>query len=232
MKTNREFVSRVIGELRTLSKDSHISRRLVLSTGKDKARFLMAQKLDEMTLFREDGIISNIECFELENVPSISCGVMEFKLCKSVMRSVKEIPEGLFGKNGAGILSVTNIDGSDIFRYISPREFINLSKRKYVLSKDKYYTIKDRKIVLPDSEVEVVTLSMFALDKSQLDEVSSCCDEQAKCKTVWDYEFVCPDRFYDLVARDTLQELASIYRTSIVDENPNMDENQKSQTTA
>ena len=191
----------------------------------------MAQKLDELTLFREDGILSSIECFALENVPTINCGIVEFKLCKSVMRSVKKIPEGIFGKNGAGILSVTTIDNGEILKYISPREFINLQKRKYVINRHKFYTIKDGHLFLPDSEIEMVNITMFALDKSEVEDVSECCETKTECKVIWDYEFVCPDRFYDLVARDTLQELASIYRTSIVDENPNMDENQKSQTT-
>ena len=57
MKTNEEFVSRVINNLKGVSKDGHVSRRFILGIGNDKARFLMAQKLDEMTLFREEGII-------------------------------------------------------------------------------------------------------------------------------------------------------------------------------
>ena len=73
MKTNAEFVSRIIGDLKGLTKDGRISRRLVLSIGQDKAKFLMSQKLDELTLFREDGIISTITCFEMENVPIIEC---------------------------------------------------------------------------------------------------------------------------------------------------------------
>lgn len=231
MKTNREFVSRAIGELRLISKDNHVSRRLVLSIGRDKASMLMIQKLDEMTLFKEDGIISYIDCFDLENVPTISCGIYEFKFCKSVMKSVKKLPIGIFGKNGSGILMVSTIDGLEVFQYISPRGFANLQKRKFLINKDKYYTIKDGYLFLPDSEIETVTLSMFALDKSEIDKVSSCCEPEQKCKTKWEYEFVCPQRFFDVVARDTAQELAGIYRTAVVDENPNMDENQKSKTT-
>lgn len=192
----------------------------------------MAQKLDELTLFREDGILSNIDCYALKNIPSIDCGIMSFKLCKSVMKSEKKLPEGVFGKNGSGILLVSSVDGSQKFDYISSRDFINNTKRKYIINKNNYYTIKDGYLYLPDSEVELVNITMFAMDKSEIDAVSECCDEQSKCKTKWEYEFVCPDRFEDLVARDTLQELASIYRSSIVDENPNMDENQKSKTTA
>lgn len=192
----------------------------------------MSQKLDEMTLFREDGILSNIECFPLVNVPSVSCGCVEFKLCKSVMKSVKKIPEGLFGKNGAGIVLVSSVDGSQRFDYISPRNFLGLSKRKYTINTTNYYTIKDGYLLLPDSEVEIVSVSMFTLNKWEVVEASGCASKEDLCKSRWDYEFVCPDRFLDLVHRETLQEVASIYRTSVIDENPNLDENQKTQTEA
>jgi hypothetical protein len=56
------------------------------------------------------------------------------------------------------------------------------------------------------------------------------CNPIKECKSVWDQEFICPDRFLDLVIKDTLSEIASIYRTSIEDANPNLDINQKSQT--
>jgi hypothetical protein len=230
--TNREFVSRVVNNLKALNKDDHISRRFILHTGKVKSAFLMSQKLDEMTLFREDGILSNIKCFPMENVKSIDCCVAEFKYCRSVMQSVSKIPDGIFGKNGAGIVMVTTIDGSQKLDYISPRAYIDLKKRKYVINKNNYYTIADGRLILPDSEFEMLNISMFTLNKWEIDEVSDCSDEATVCKSRWDYEFVCPDRFLDLVAKDTLQEIASIYRTSIADENPNMDENQKTQTEA
>ncbi len=231
MQTNREFVSRVVNNLKAITKDDHISRRFILNTGKIKAAFLMSQKLDEMTLFREDGILSHIECFPLENIKTIDCCVVEFRYCRSVMQSINKIPEGIFGKNGSGILLVSSIDGEKRFDYISPRGYIDLQKRKYVINKNSYYTIKDGRIILPDSEVEMVNVTMFMLNKWELQEVSECCDTSTKCKSRWDYEFVCPDRFLDLVAKDTLQEIASIYRTSVQDENPNLDSNQKTQTT-
>ena len=228
--TNKEFVSRVVNNLKALTKDDHISRRFILHTGKVKATFLMSQKLDEMTLFREDGILSVIKCFSLENIKSINCCAVEFRYCRSVMQSKEKLPKGIFGKNGSGIVMVSTIDDSKRFDYISPRGYIDLKKRKYVKNANNYYTIVDGRLILPDSEVEKVNVTLFALDKWEVDALSQCCSDETECKSRWDYEFVCPDRFLDLVAKDTLQEIASIYRTSVIDENPNMDENQKTQT--
>lgn len=231
MKTNTEFVSRVAGELKALTKDGRISRRLILSAGQDKARFLMGQKLDEMTLFREDGIISTIHCFELETVAAVECDIVDLRHCKSVMKSIKKIPEGIFGKNGSGILYVYTVDESQKFEYTNPRRYKDIKLIRHLRQIGNYYTIKNGYLYLPDSEVEVVGIQMIALFKYQANEASSCCETNQKCQSYWDYEFMCPDRFYDLVVKDTLTELANIYRTSVEDSNPNLDVNQKGKTT-
>ena len=147
------------------------------------------------------------------------------------MKSVKKIPEGLFGKNGSGIILVTTADSSQVVDPISPRGFINLQNRKHARNKTNYYTIQNGYLYLPNSEVELVNIDMFALKKEEVEERSECCETKTVCKSYWKLEFVCPDRFYDLVVKDTLQEVASIYRTSVEDTNPNLDENSKGKTT-
>jgi hypothetical protein len=90
MITNNEFVSRVVNNLKAITKDGHISKRFFLSIGKIKAMFLIAQKLDEMTLFREDDIIVTIPCFEMQSVDSKSCDVFEFRSCQRVIENPRE----------------------------------------------------------------------------------------------------------------------------------------------
>lgn len=229
MITNNEFVSRIVNNIKALSKDDHISKRFILNIGRTKTRFLVSQKLDEMTMFKEEGVITSVPCVELEKVEAKLCGIFEFNLCRDVMKSKCKLPEGVFGKNGSGIVSVTNVEELEDYDYITPNRFADLRKRKYSRDTSRYYYIKDGYLYLPNSTNELVEVRMITLDKSKAAECSSCmeCD----CKSVWDYEFVCPDRFLDLVVKDTLQEIASIYRTSITDANPNMDQNQKSETT-
>lgn len=231
MRTNREFVSRISNDLKALTKDGRITRRHILAIGQDKAKFLLAQKLDELTLFREEDLSQHINCFELENLSSIECDIIEFRNCRSVMKSVKELPEGLFGKKGSGIISVTSIDGSIVFHPTNERAFRNIQRLKHTRDLSSYYLIKNKHLYLPNSEVEVVNIHMIATKRYQEKDASACCDKVLDCKSFWDYEFVCPDRFFDLVVRDTLTELANIYRTSVEDSNPNLDVNQKGKTT-
>ena len=229
MITNNEFVSRVVNNLKALTKDDHISKRFILRTGRTKAKFLMSQKLDELTMFREEDCITTVSCFELERVDHKTCDIFEFRLCNKLMKSKHKLPEGFFGKNGAGIVSVTPVDEHTRYNFISPNQYIDLKKRKYARDTTKYYYIKDGYLYLPDSTVELVDLRLFTVYRHEA--LSLCgCNPSKTCKSVWDQEFICPDRFLDLIIKDTMNELATIYRTSVKDENPNLDSNQKTQT--
>jgi len=233
MRTNGEFVSRVVNGLKALSKDGRISKRFVLFTGWDKARFLISQKLDEMTMFREEGLITDIPCVSLDKIDAKYCDIFEFRLCTTLMKSSKPLPEGVFGKNGNSILSVTNVDGTKYYTYMDPKKFAALSKRKYVIKNTGYFYVRDGHLFLPNSETELVDITMITLDPNAAKLLSDCdCEgkDEAKCQSVWDQPFVCPDRFYDLVVKDSINELASVWRTSTADTNPNMDENQKGKT--
>jgi hypothetical protein len=114
MITNNEFVSRIVNNLKALSKDAHISRRFILGIGRMKSAFLISQKIDEMTMFKEEGLITTVDCFRLESVDVKSCEIFEFRLCQNLMKSVCKIPDGFFGKNGSSIVSVLSIDGTHV----------------------------------------------------------------------------------------------------------------------
>lgn len=234
MRSNGEFVARIVGGLKALSKDGRISKRLALFTGRDKAKYLMSQKLDEMTMFREEGLITEIPCVQLEKISTKSCDIFEFRLCTSLMRSSKKLPEGLFGKNGNSIISVTTVDGSEYYTYMDPKRFAAISKRKYVSKDTGYFYVRDGYLYLPNSSTELVDITMITMDSKEAKEMSDCdCESNSVselCKSVWDEAFICPDRFYDLVVKDSINELASVWRTSVADTNPNLDENQKGKT--
>ena len=143
MISNREFVSRVSVGMRSISKDLAIPPRYVLSIGRIKAKDIMIQKLDELTLNKEEGIKTSIECFEMNRIKYKDCGVIEFKVCDTIMRSCKKLPETLFGKSGTGVLRVSSIDSRKDYRYITPKDYTRLKRRKYKNSLSRYFSIKD-----------------------------------------------------------------------------------------
>lgn len=231
MITNNEFASRVINAVKALNKDTRISKRYVIETGKIKANFLMVQKMDELTMSREDGVITTIDCFRLKADNVKECDIFEFRRCKSLMKSCKKLPKGLFGKSGSGIISVSNIDGSKNYHYITPKQYALLDDRSLHRRRNMvFYFVKDDYLYLPESRNELVEISMITFDTWEADKCSECENKTEKCESALSAKFVCPDRFLDLVVRDTIQEIASITMRIPADENPNLDENQKTQT--
>lgn len=232
MVSNAELVSRVAVGLRAISKDNAISRRYILSIARTKAKFLMSQKLDELKLFKQEEIKTEIPCFRMKRVKARDCGIVEFKLCNQLMKSCQKLPEGIFGNNGAGIFRVTNIDESLSYRYVTANEYDRKKKRRYKNPRARYFTIKNGYLYAPDSRSELLDIVMIVIDKDDAAIVSECGGKpKISCKSSWESDFVCPNKLLDVVVRDTISEVANFYRTSIPDENPDMDEHQKSKTT-
>lgn len=231
--TNREFVSGVMNDGKLLSKDTHIPRRHILAKGRSIADTYMAQRLDSMGLTFEYDLISVIDCFELEPVDYISCGIVDLKSCRKIMKSVKKLPETVNGRIGLGILSVTSLDGLYEFKQTSSRSFKNKSNIKYTRDKESFFIVQDGYLILPNSEVEFVRIELIAINSSEVEDCG--CEENKNkdgCKTVWDDKFICPANIFTMVRDKTIQELAGTYLQIRADENPDTDENTRSSTIA
>lgn len=225
--TKREFVSSVLTDAKLNSKDVHIPRRHILNKGISVAETYMAQRLDKGDLTFESDIVSRIDCFELAPVEGIKCGIVDLKTCNRVMKSVNKLPKPLKGRIGAGIISITSLDGEYEFKPTTSRQFKNKLKNKYVRDKESYYIVEDDFIILPNSEVEYVSIEYVTLTP---EETAGCdCNndgnEEEDCKTIWDTPFICPQNIYTLVRDKVIQEIASVYLQVRADENPDLDEN-------
>ena len=227
--TNGEFVSRVINGLRALNKDEHISRRYILSIGQNKSKFYIAQKLLDKSLFRETNLFKTIECFRLDEEETIKCGIHEFMRCDSLMKSRKKVPGLVYNRLGSSIISITSLNGDNVYLPTTLKGFMNSKGRKTVEKlKIKYYYIQDNYLYLPDSNVEYVTITYIPFDESETNNASECNGVQydEDCKSIWDYEFKVPDKLSEQVISETINEV-SMVRKIISDELPNLDSNQK-----
>lgn len=227
--TNGEFVSRIINGLNAVNKDDHISRRYILRIGQNKAKFYIAQKLLDKSLFRETNLFKTIECFRLNSEETIKCGIHEFMRCDSLMKSKKKIPGLVYNRLGASIISITSLNGETIFLPTTLKGFLNAKNRKSVQKlKIKYYYIQDNYLYLPDSEIEYVTITYIPFDESEVEECSNCDGEEssAGCKSIWDYNFTVPDKLSEQVITETIQEVSTIKKV-VSDQLPNLDQNQK-----
>lgn len=230
--TNAKFVSRVVNGLKALNKDAHVSKRHILEIGRSKSKTYISQKLLDKTLFKEENLFRYINCFKLHDEDRIKCGIYEFARCESLMKSDKKIPGLVFNKYGSSILSVSSIDGMTQF---TPTTLSNYSLFKQRKDSDKfkgrtnYYYIKEGFLYLPDSEIEMVNIVYIPFDDSKVDDVSEC-SEADPCESIWDREFIVPDKLGEQVITETINEVFTGDR-NVEDENPNGDSNIKSSTT-
>lgn len=221
--TNREIVSRIRNVFNSINKDARKSRRFILHVAREKAAFFIAQKLNDRSLFREDNLYDIIECFELEPIEVVKCDIIEFRRCKSIMKSKCKVPKLIFSRYGNSLKEVTAIDDETEFKPTTPAQYRRDKIRGF--SDYNYYYIKDEYLYLIDSEVERVNLYLITTETEKIDECSAC-KECSDCKSLWDYEFKVPNKLTEVVISETIKEISMTMQIP-TDENPNLNANEK-----
>lgn len=223
--TNSEIVSRVRNGLNSISKDDRISRRYILHVAKQKATFLISQKLGDRSLFREDNLYKTVDCFEMEPVDVVRCEILEFRRCKSIMKSKCKLPKLIYSRYGNSLKEVITADGEKEFKPITPSQYRRdnnrLEKPEYI-----YYYVKDDYLYLLDTEIELVSLYLISMNLDYLEEGCGCKDKSEECKSLWDYEFNVPDKLEEAIVGETIKEVAMVKQIPR-DENPNSNNNEK-----
>lgn len=233
--TNEELVSRIVNSIKALNKDEHISRRYILRTARNKAKFFMSQKLRDISLFREDNLFTSINCFELKPDEIVRCNVVEFRRCHSLMKSKCKLPDLIYSKYGNSIDSIVTIDGMTEFLPIDLTQYRLNQKRQYSnFVKQNYFYIQDGYLYLPDCEIEAVDIVLITTEPELVDEISTCnCNKdknKENCKSVWEHNFVCSDKLLEPVIQETLRDILASNKQIVEDENPNLTSIQKDKT--
>ena len=222
---NAEIVSRVRNGLNSISKDDRISRRYILHVAKQKATFLISQKMSDRSLFREDNLYKTLDCFELEPIDVVRCDILEFRRCKSIMRSKCKLPKLIYNRYGNSLKEVITADGEKEFKPITPSQY-RRDKNRVEPSDYIYYYVKDGYIYLLDTEIELISLYLISMELDSLDKNCGCNDLGDECMSLWDYEFNVPDKLAEAVVGETIKEIA-IAKQMPRDENPNSNNNEK-----
>lgn len=224
---NSEAVAMLLNPLKLLNKDSHISRRYVLRTLRVIAKTYIAQRLVERALLNDYNLYSTLECFEFKKLDTVDCPILSFKRCKTLMKSVKPLPELIYSKIGASIKNARTVDDMMVASLIDLNQYIRNSKRKYKLEEVYIYIDNDRYVYIPEEEIYALNLELITLETELLDEKSAC--KKSSCKSYWDAEFICPDRLLNPVFKEATQIIAATYGATIKDSNPNGIEKQATQ---
>jgi hypothetical protein len=218
--TYSEAVSKITNSLKLLNKDERISRRYVLHVLKDISSNLISQKLLDRTLGREMNLYTKIECFEFKKEDVKKCSIIEFRKCRTLMKSKKKLPKLIYSRFGSSVKEVTSLDGIFDFTIITPEQYRRNLRRMYSVNSDVYFYVdSDNYAYIPDKEIFTVDLTVLTVDNDEAEECSSC--KEVGCKSGWDYEFIVPDKLEQAVFKEALQTIASTYRAIVPDENPN-----------
>jgi hypothetical protein len=223
MATEGKLADRLLNALRRKSKDRFMSRRYVLHIAREKMKFFLAQKLSDMTLYREENIFTDIPCLEMEQIRSVDCPIVEFKRCSIIMKSKEKLPELIFSRYGDSIRLVSNVDDSEKIDRTTPLKYINDRKRKPNNNKPYYYVREDGHLYIVDRYIEVVNVQPLTLDRMGAKKAS--CEKCDECISPLDMEFVGSDKLQELVVQETLKELLGSYMQIPTDNNPNNNEN-------
>jgi hypothetical protein len=218
--TKRDIVSQVANILKTLNKDNRFSRRFILRTLEDSAEFLISQKWGERSLLSETNLYTNIPCFEFKKIDIKECPSIEFRLCKTLMKSKKPLPKPIFSRLGASIKDVVSMDGEFTFTFVDEAQYRRSKKRQHKLKNEVYiYLGVDGHLYIPDKEIFSIDLNVLSTDTIAAEDCSECKEKDA-CKNNWDYPFIINSRLIEAVKDMSLQRLG-ISRQIQSDNNPN-----------
>ena len=220
---NRELVSRISNQLRMITKDENISDRLVLNTAKSIARKFITQKTQRRSIDRDMSLYKEVKCIEFETIDTFSCKFIEFQSCEKLSRSKVKFSDLIFTRYGSSVKELYSIDRRNNFSESTLYQYRNNSERKGgdITEQNKFY-ILDNYIYVTD-EVEALSGLVLVLDQYELEEACGCTEN---CKSVWDFEFVCPDSVLEDVISYTIQNMMMTKQIQ-PDENPNLNENSK-----
>lgn len=216
--TNREIVDKLVNALKYNNKDESISRRFILKVFRDTAKWLLSQKLLDRTIYKELNLYSEISCFEFEEEDVVKCPIIEFRRCKTLMKSKKPLPELIFSRFGASIKNIVSLDGENEFIFITSEQY-RRNKKRNIQRKDIYiYLGADNHLYIPDNEIRMVDLTILTIETDKVDECSECSNND--CQSGWDYFFPISDKLLDPLYKDVLQTLG-LTRQILEDQNPN-----------
>jgi len=219
--SNLEFVSIIISTLKSTGKDSRISRRLILAVGESKAKTYISQKLNDRSLYREVNIYREIPCVEFVEIDKVDCPLIEFRLCNTIYRSKNKIPELLWSRYGHTLKEVRTLDNNKVFLPTTVSQHRRDKNRSQKSNKLSFF-VEDQYIYIIDEPLKSGNLYLLTQDLYELEQICECSDK--KCDSVWDFEFVCPDKLEEVVIQETLKQLM-ITRQIQEDVNPNLNSN-------
>lgn len=218
--TRLQIVSQIVDVLKLNNKDDRISRRFILSLLETSATTYISQKFSERSILSELNLYSYIPCFEFEKINTKSCNIVEFRLCSTLMKSKKPLPNLIFSRLGGSIREIVSLDGNFTFTFVDEIQYRRNKKRQHKLKNEVYvYLGADNHLYIPDQEIFTVDLTVLTIETDKIAECSSCTEEEG-CRSKWLYDFIAPSKMLGVIVNDVLSKMG-LNRQIKEDSNPN-----------
>ncbi|HLS52998.1 MAG TPA: hypothetical protein VK031_03430 [Tissierellaceae bacterium] len=222
MKTIRDLTDSIITATRQNYRDRKMSRRYIISVYKRIMKDLIAQKIRDRSLYREENLYVDIDCYEFEEIENKKCDIIEFRMCESIMKGRKRLPELIYTRYGDSIRMVTNLDGSVKINKTTPSKYIRDRTRRSYRAEPQYY-VRDGYPYLLNTKMEAGTISVLTLEIEEAEKAR--CGDIDECKSSLDYPLIGSDKLINTAYQQTLQEILRAYIQVRPDENPDNNEN-------
>ena len=229
--TCRQAISEVVGDLRALQMDDHISNRYVLSKLKGYNAIFIKREADQRRLYKSSDVWYTIECFEMKPAKVSDCCNISIPFCSTFMKSVKKIPETYSTNFGNIIREVSSINNEVQYEQVTPRQYAAIQLRPFKSKKKRYYWIENDHIIIPNSEVELIKITAGFKDVFEAKKASACYNSaKFPCEGPLDQTFLCPEYLWEVVRSEAVKDLFNFYKRTVPDNFPDLNSDQKAPT--
>lgn len=187
----------------------HIYNKLISSRAK-----VLSQKLGRKSKI-SDWSYDNIDCIELIEANPYECPCLPPLGCK-ILRSKYPIPKVVTGRLYNGINSVTSVDGSIIFSYVTWKEKKYRKGNKYTANKPDYFIRNDYLYITVKQPLKIISISALFVDPIEVKEYKNYCNDKDcidcdKCFFAEDLDFNLDENLIDSVIQLTVEEILNIF---------------------
>jgi len=230
--SNREFVSQIWNNCKSLNIDDFIAPKFVLTMATNIAADFIKKDNDNRRLWKMSEGWKEAECLPLIEVPISSCPELDTMVCKRLMRTVDKLPDTFSTRYGNLIKHVASVNFGQFYDPVSPRQYKAIMNREFVDYRKKYYFFIGGYLYIPDSQVESLRVEAYFKRPWEVDILNfknEQCDTCSKepCIKPLNYEFIAPEYLFNNIKEEVLKQLRAVYLQVNPDQYPNLEKGQK-----
>lgn len=223
---NGEIISEVRNDVRAVIGDAWIPSKYIHVKLKSVASLFIKREADDRRLYKYPNLWTPVDCLKMKESDLINCCNIDIPSCKTVMKSIKKLPE-IFSTRFGYLLTVSSPDYDKIYNQTTPTGYKRILSREFNDKSQRYFWFEGGHIVIPNSIVEIIRVNMLTPDKLLASQLDCNYSGSIRCNNVLEQEFVAPDYMISDIKKEVVKQIISSYKSVQPDEFTNLNENQK-----